>query len=391
MHSRIGLSLRMLDYYRVVHDNLKAMTRALYRTHRPKTLGGVVGQETNIEILQNAARYNRFGHAYLFYGPRGTGKTTTARLLAKLLNCQKRIDDPKFAAVGEPCNVCARCLEVDDNNSLDVVELDAASNRGIDEIRAIKEHINLSPINARYKVYIIDEAHMLTGAAFNALLKTLEEPPAHGVIILATTEFEKVPATIVSRAQRFLFRKIPKKAIASKLKEVAKSEDIEIDPAALEIIASAGDGSMRDAISLLDQLAAYKKRIDVKTVEEITGRVGLKTTDDLASATLKKNAAQALSVISRSIQEGANTVQLTRDAIHYLRKILTLKLNPSLKIFYEQELTNDEILRLEELGAISSKEYLIASIRAFIRAYTEMRYSPFSAIPLEIAIAELTG
>ena len=365
------------------------MATALYRTHRPSTFAGVVGQEANVEIIQNAAKHNRFGHAYLFHGPRGTGKTTTARLLAKLLNCQKRIDDPKFSGLGEPCNRCARCLEVDHNNSLDVVELDAASNRGIDEIRNIKDHINLSPAAARHRVYIIDEAHMLTGAAFNALLKTLEEPPAHGVIILATTELEKVPVTIVSRTQRFLFRKIPKKIILLKLADIAKAESIAIDPPALELIAASAEGSMRDAISLLDQIASYKKRIDVKTIEEITGRVGLKTTDDLVNAIVKKDPKEALTVIAGSINEGGNSIQLARDAIHYLRKVLTLKLNPDLNIFYEQELTHDEVLRLAELGQAATKEHLIASIRALIRAYTEMRYSPFSAIPLEIAIAEL--
>ena len=184
------------------------MAQALYRKYRPQKLDDVLGQETNVEILKNAAKAGRLGQAYIFYGARGTGKTTTARLIAKLLNCEKRRTDPEFAKLGEPCNECRECLAIDAQNSFDVVEIDAASNRGIDEIRNLKENIRTSPASRRHKVYIIDEAHMLTGAAFNALLKTLEEPPKHAVIILATTEFEKLPPTITSRAQRFVFKKL---------------------------------------------------------------------------------------------------------------------------------------------------------------------------------------
>src|SRR5580704_16688214 len=231
--------------------------QALYRKYRPKKLEEVLGQETNVEILRNAARSGRLGQAYIFYGPRGTGKTTTARLIAKLLNCEKRRTDPEFAKLGEPCNECRECLAIDAQNSFDVIEIDAASNRGIDEIRNLKENIRTSPASAEYKVYIIDEAHMLTGAAFNALLKTLEEPPKHAVIILATTEFEKLPPTITSRAQRFVFKKLSKAVIAAKLATEAREENIAIDEDALELIAAAGEGSVRDAESLLDQIASF--------------------------------------------------------------------------------------------------------------------------------------
>ncbi len=185
------------------------MPQALYRKYRPKRLDDVMGQDTNVTILKNAAKAGTLGHAYIFYGARGTGKTTTARLIAKLLNCEKRRTDPAFAAQGEPCNECRECRAIDAQNSMDVIEIDAASNRGIDEIRNLKESIKVAPAVGGHKVYIIDEAHMLTGAAFNALLKTLEEPPAHAVIIMATTEYEKLPPTITSRAQRFTFRKQP--------------------------------------------------------------------------------------------------------------------------------------------------------------------------------------
>jgi DNA polymerase III subunit gamma/tau len=230
------------------------MAQALYRKYRPKKLEDVLGQETNVEILKNAAKSGRLGQAYIFHGPRGTGKTTTARLLAKLLNCEKRRTDPAFALQGEPCNECRACREIDAQNSFDVIEIDAASNRGIDEIRNLKESIKTSPASSAYKIYIIDEAHMLTGAAFNALLKTLEEPPKHAVIVLATTEYEKLPATITSRAQRFTFKKLSKITIIQKLSTMAKLEKIKIDEPALELVAAAAEGSFRDAESLLDQL-----------------------------------------------------------------------------------------------------------------------------------------
>src|SRR3989344_4319997 len=205
------------------------MSLALYRKYRPKLLSELLGQETVAEILKNAAKAGRIGHAYLFYGPKGTGKTTTARLIAKLLNCEKRREDAKFRAQGEPCNSCRHCAEIDRQSSFDVIEIDAASNRGIDEIRNLKDSIRVSPSSAHYKVYIIDEAHMLTGPAFNALLKTLEEPPAHAVLVLATTEYEKLPATITSRTQRFLFKKLSKATIMEKLSLIATTEGIAIE------------------------------------------------------------------------------------------------------------------------------------------------------------------
>src|SRR3989344_4851833 len=193
------------------------MALALYRKYRPKKLEDLLGQESNVLILKNAARQGKLGHAYLFYGPRGTGKTSTARLIAKLLNCERRARDPKFGALGEPCNACRVCEEIGANISFDVIEIDAASNRGIEEIRNIKESIAIAPAGSRFKVYIIDEAHMLTGPASNAMLKTLEEPPAHAVFILPTTEYEKLPPTITSRTQRFLFKKIPNVKMLEKL------------------------------------------------------------------------------------------------------------------------------------------------------------------------------
>jgi len=367
------------------------MALALYRKYRPKLLSDLIGQETNVEILKNAAGQNRLGHAYLFYGSRGTGKTSTARLIAKILNCEKRYADAKFAKLGEPCNECISCKGIDSNSSFDVIEIDAASNRGIDEIRNIKDSIRSAPVGGRYKVYIIDEVHMLTGAAFNALLKTLEEPPAHAVLVLATTEYEKLPATITSRVQRFLFKKLPKTKIMEKLASIAKIEKIDIEPSALELVAAAGEGSLRDSESLLDQIASFQSKIDLETAERLTGRVGLKKVEEFASLIIKNDLKGALDYLAVINEEGHNLVQLIKDLIHYLRKVLSLKLNPGLEKIFHSELTSDEIVKLKKLAMEADVQKTIKLIKSFIRAYSEMRYSPFAIVPLEVCLAENLG
>jgi DNA polymerase III subunit gamma/tau len=364
------------------------MPQALYRKYRPKKLEDVLGQETNVEILKGAAKTGRLGQAYIFYGPRGTGKTTTARLMAKLLNCEKRRTDPEFAKLGEPCNECRECRGIDDQTSFDVIEIDAASNRGIDEIRNLKESIQTSPASAAHKVYIIDEAHMLTGAAFNALLKTLEEPPRHAVIILATTEFEKLPPTITSRAQRFVFKKLTKATMIEKLSEIAAKEKIKIDAAALELVAAAAEGSFRDAESLLDQLSSFAKTITLPDAERITGRTGLKKVHGLAEKIIKKDLPGALEYLVELSDEGHNLVQFTKDLIHYLRKVLSLKLNPALEKSLEKDLTKDELVAAKKLGTAAEAAFLVLILKALIRAYSEMRYSPFAAVPLEVMLVE---
>jgi DNA polymerase-3 subunit gamma/tau len=367
------------------------MSLALYRKYRPKKLADLLGHETNVQILKNAASQDRIGQAYLFYGPRGTGKTTTARLLAKLLNCEKRKADPKFRTLGEPCNECRACAEIDALNSLDVIEIDAASNRGIDEIRNLKENIATAPSSSDYKVYIIDEAHMLTGPAFNALLKTLEEPPKHAVFVLATTEFEKLPPTIVSRTQRFLFKKISKIKMLEKLGGMAKAEKINIEPAALDLIAAAAEGSLRDAESLLDQISSIGGKIEIKNVEQLIGRVGLQKIEQLSSFVLAGDIENTLKSLSETYEEGINLVQFTKDLIHYFRRILSLHMNPELAPIFEEDFTKDELATLKKLAVSASPAKQIPLIKSLIRAYAEMRYSPFAMVPLEIALIENVG
>lgn len=367
------------------------MALALYRKYRPKRLEDVLGHDTVISILRNAAAADRLGHAYLFHGPRGTGKTTTARLIAKLLNCERRATDEKFRKEGEPCNDCTNCTEIDASIAFDVVEIDAASNRGIDEIRNLKENVRTAPAKGRSKVYIIDEAHMLTGPAFNALLKTLEEPPKHATFVLATTEYEKLPPTITSRAQRFLFKRAPKSIIMKKLKEVASTEKIDIDDTALELIAAAGEGSFRDAESLLDQIAAIGEHIDLETAERLIGRAGLQKIERLAELILGKKLDLAVHALSEIHEEGYNLVGLTKDLIHYLRKVLTLTFNSSLEAAFETELTKEEIARMKKLLTLAKPEEQVAVLKALLRAWSEMRYSPFAIVPLEIALIETIG
>ena len=365
------------------------MPLAIYRKYRPKTLKDLSGQELVVEILRSAAISDKISHAHLFYGPRGTGKTSAARIVAKLANCETRANDPAFAKKGEPCNKCRPCTEIDAGNALDVIEIDAASNRGIDEIRSLKEGIRLSPTSYRYKVFIIDEAHQLTKAASDALLKILEEPPAHAIFILATTEYEKLPATITSRTQRFHFRRAPTQLILKKLNTIKTKEKLKINDNALELIASAAEGSFRDAESLLDQVASLSESASLEAVENILGKIGLVRITTLAGHILEGNLEASLEYLSEINEGGFNLVQLTKDLIHYLRRVLTLRFDPNLEEVFKQELTADELAALKKHSAlIKDGDKAINQIRSFIRAYSEMRYSPFPLVPLELAIIE---
>lgn len=361
---------------------------ALYRKYRPKTWQDFIGQEHIVTVLKNAAKQDRISHAYLFYGPRGTGKTTAARLIAKTANCIKREEDENFRKKGEPCNECIRCNDIDSGKALDVVEIDAASNRGVDEIRNLKESAALSPTSYPRKVFIIDETHMLTREAFNALLKTLEEPPEHAMFILATTEFEKVPTTISSRTQRFNFKKLPIDRLIAKLSLIRNKENLKFTDGAIQLIASASEGSVRDAEAMMDQLSSLKADIDEEDVEKLIGQVGFSKTARLADHILNKRLNDALRFINELNESGHNMLDLNKELIRYLRRVLALKQDSTLEDLYQRELTPKELDQIKAHVPLANVKDHIPLLKTLIRAYADARYSPFASIPLEVALIE---
>jgi DNA polymerase-3 subunit gamma/tau len=364
------------------------MALAIYRKYRPHTFEEVIGQDHIVHILREAARKDRIAHAYLFAGPRGTGKTTTARLIAKIMNCIKRANDREFAARGEPCNECRACQEIDGGRALDVVEIDAASNRGIDEIRNLRESVRVSPISLRTKIFIIDEAHQLTKDAWNALLKTLEEPPPGVHFVLATTEAERIPPTILSRVQQFYFRHIPVATIVEKLKRIATTERSSLDPEAAELIASASGGSFRDAESLLDQLIAFHgNTITAEQVEMLIGKVGLERVRLFARALLMRDLASALDALAMVHEGGFDLTQFAKDAIHYLRRTILIAHHPTSRAMLERTIAPDHLEKLVSDAAYCDR-HTIATLQSLLKAYSQIRYSQFPLVILEVAVIE---
>jgi DNA polymerase-3 subunit gamma/tau len=354
------------------------MAQALYRKWRPQTWDEIIGQDHVVLTLRNAVKGDRVGHAYLFSGPRGTGKTTTARLLAKAVNC---LNDSLEA---RPCNVCDHCLALNEGRFLDLVEIDAASNTSVDDVRDLRDRINFAPNQGRFKVYIIDEVHMLSTAAFNALLKTLEEPPAHAIFVLATTEVHKIPATVLSRCQRHEFRRLPVATIIEYLEPMAAQEGFKIEARALELIARQATGSLRDAISLLDQLTSTGDDVTLSLARGVLGTAAGEAVRGVVNALVERDRAQGLTLINRALDGGADPRQFSRQVVDYLRGLLLVRLGAAELV----EATEDE--RAEMVGQATGMVMprLLVAISAFSQAGAAGRASWLPGLSLEMAFIE---
>jgi DNA polymerase-3 subunit gamma/tau len=334
----------------------------LYRKYRPQSWDEIIGQEHVVRTLTNALKLGRVSHAYLFAGPRGTGKTTIARLLAKSLEC----------------------------SDLDLIEIDAASNRGIDEIRQLRDGIKFVPTHGKYKVFIIDEAHQLTKEAFNALLKTLEEPPAHAIFILTTTEPHKVPVTILSRVQQFAFRRLTVAEIMQKLSKIVSAEKIKITGDALRLIASYAGGSYRDAESMLEQLRVWSdKTIEGKDIEELLGAVDFEKVKIMADHLFSKDAKAAIDYVGKLCEEGVDLQEFLKSLINHLRKIMLVKVDSSLVNLMVQELTPEQAETVKKQAEISPLEKIIEAIKILFIAQNDIKRSPIPSLPIELAAVEI--
>ena len=351
---------------------------ALYRQWRPQDFEALVGQKAVKTTLKNALASGKIAHAYLFSGPRGTGKTSMARILAKALNCDQ-------GPTAEPCGQCSNCQRIVQGTSLDVIEIDAASNTSVDNIRDLREQVAFTPAESRYKVYIIDEVHMLSTGAFNALLKTLEEPPAHAVFILATTDPQKVPATIQSRCQRFEFRRVTVDEIAEHLAMVAAGSGIEADADALRLIAIQAEGGMRDALSLLDQCGLMAKRVTVVTVREVLGIVGREALHELTGAIGRRQLPQALATLNLLLEQGKDVKQVLTELIEYLRALVLYLAVPD----YEEIYLTDTKEALAELAPLFGRDRLLAAEERLHSAIQELRGSMRPRITAELCLLDL--
>ena len=351
-------------------------SEVFYRKWRPQTLSEVVGQDPVTQTLRHAVESGKIAHAYLFCGPRGTGKTSTARILAKAVNCPD-------GAGGEPCNACDICRSVTEGRALDVIEIDAASNRGIDEIRSLREKANYAPSLARYKVYIIDEVHMLTEAACNALLKTLEEPPPHVIFVLATTEAHKVLPTIVSRCQRFNFHRLRQPDIVDKLKLICKNEKIHIEAPSLELIARAATGSLRDAENILQQMIAYYgNRIELDQIQAELGMGWDSRVRELARCVVSRDVAAGLRIVNNLNSDGVDLRQFNLGLVEYLRGLLLVRSGCREAL----DVTSEDLAEMSSLTTNAPMNYLLKAVKSF--SSIDFRSNNYSALSLEMALLD---
>lgn len=355
--------------------------QALYRVWRPKNFSDVVGQSHITRTLQNAILQNKFSHAYLFSGPRGTGKTSAAKIFAKAVNCEN-------SPSKEPCNQCSACLGIQDGSISDVIEIDAASNNGVEQIRDIRDKVKYAPSSVSYKVYIIDEVHMLSIGAFNALLKTLEEPPKHVIFILATTEPHKIPLTVISRCQRFDFKRIPQSAMAGRMKEIIQREEVEVEDEALEAVALSAEGGMRDALSLLDQAISYSE--DIVRLEDVLAVTGSVSQDKLAlviQTMHERNVQAALNHVDDIIQEGKDPGRFVFDLIYYLRDLLLYSSAPGLENALERAIMNE---RFKELSESIHAKWIQHAIGELNQCQQEIKWTNSPKVFIEITILNIT-
>jgi DNA polymerase-3 subunit gamma/tau len=355
------------------------MTQALYRKYRPKGWDAVIGQDHVVQTLTNSIKADRVGHAYLFAGPRGTGKTTVARLLAKAVNCLN--EDPGQ----RPDNSCDHCKAVNENRFMDLIEIDAASNTSVDDVRDLREKINFSPSQGRYKIYIIDEVHMLSTAAFNALLKTLEEPPPHAIFVLATTEIHKIPATVLSRCQRHEFRRVPVDEIVANLKHIVQAENLQADEEALTLIARQSAGGMRDAQSLLDQLSSTGTTITLALAQQVLGTATSKTVLDVIDSVLDHQPARGLETIHKALDSGADPRSLARQIVEYMRGLMLIQMGNIDQV----EATREVKTQMDAHAKAFNSADVLRMMKIFNNAATDLRGGWQPSLSLELAFAEV--
>ena len=355
---------------------------ALYRKFRPSEFADVKGQDHIITTLQNQIRANRIGHAYLFCGTRGTGKTTVAKIFAKAVNCEHPVE-------GSPCGECETCRSIAAGTSMNVIEIDAASNNGVDNIREIREEVAYRPTEGRYKVYIIDEVHMLSIGAFNALLKTLEEPPEYVIFILATTEVHKIPITILSRCQHYDFKRISIETITDRMKELMDTEHVEVEDKALRYIAKAADGSMRDALSLLDQCIAFYmgQKLTYDNVLEVLGAVDTDVFSRLLRKVIDRDVAGVLDVVDDLVMQGRELTQLAADFTWYLRNLLLVKTSDNIEDVLD--VSTENMAQLKEEAQMIEPDMLFRYIRIFSELSNQLKYATQKRVMLEVALIKL--